>query len=154
MRVKVWCCWATCSRQFLQRKYCDYFIKRHNGKSYQGRSSPWVRAFSYILQIDTCCDTHTIMRHAPVGFKQTVSLWNRWVIPTCISPLKWMVWDFCSQTCMPSAEWATKAANLTTEKNSISISTKHLQLSGITKATPFFCTVAFSCFVNSNDINR
>lgn len=52
----------------------------------------------------------------------------------------------------PLAEWAMKAVSLTTEKNSNSISTKQLWLSGNTKDTPFFCTVAFSCFVNSNDI--
>lgn len=48
------------------------------------------------------------------------------------------------------AEQVIKAACLT--MNSNFIGAKHLWLSGNTKDMPFFCTVAFSCFVNCNDI--
>lgn len=39
---------------------------------------------------------------------------------------------------MPLAKWVLDAANLTIEKNSNSISTKQLRLSGNTKDMPFF----------------
>lgn len=117
-------------------------------------------------QIDTDTDEHYLLvsskknralpKQRPPSPHPLCIIMNRWIIHQCISKQKYMLWEFCSQTCTPRhVGWAShKAAHLTIEKNSNSISTKRLWLSGNTKDTPFFCTVAFSCFVNCNDIKE